>query len=157
MHIRAAALGDTVQVCDLVRASIQQLCSLDHKDDPAILDAWLANKTPENVALWLSNPDAHLLVAEVAGVILGVGFVTTGGEVVLNYVSPRARSTGVSTALLDAMERIAWRDGNPRVSLDSTVTAHRFYERRGYRDIGASHEMFGLTAFPMNKSRPTQA
>ena len=36
--------------CTVIRQSITHCCALDHGHDPTILMAWLANKTPENLA-----------------------------------------------------------------------------------------------------------
>jgi GNAT superfamily N-acetyltransferase len=135
-----------------VRASITELCFADHKGDPDILARWLANKTPENVALWLSNARNINLVADEDGAILGAGCVTVLGEVLLNYVSPAARLQGVSSALLAGLEAAAREKGNVRCTLESTVTARRFYKARGYLDAGAPGVKHGLTTFPMAKA-----
>ncbi len=153
MIVRPAIGFDAPRICDVMRASIEALCLADHQGNRAILGAWLANKTPENVAAWLDRPDLRLMIVERAQAVLGVGGITLSGEVVLNYVSPDARLQGVSSLLLDAMERQAWQDGNTRVTLDSTVTAHRFYQGRGYEGSGDLGEKFGLTTFPMRKIR----
>jgi GNAT superfamily N-acetyltransferase len=54
------------------------------------------------------------------------------GEVLLNYVHPDARLSGVSKALLAAMERELRSCKVPRCELESTITARRFYERCEY-------------------------
>ena len=82
------------------RESISQLCVADHGNDPAILNAWLANKTPEIVAAWATQTGNSLLLAVEGDAILAVGSVTDAGEITLNYVAPDARFRGVSRALL---------------------------------------------------------
>ena len=151
--MRAARLEDAVKLCAVVRASIEELCSVDHQGRSDILAAWLDNKTPENVASWLSNPEVHVYVVEMDGDIVGAGGSTIGGEIVLNYVSPSARYQGVSSALLAALEDQAWRDDATEIKLDSTATARRFYQSRGYEAKGSSGEKFGLRTFPMRKVR----
>jgi hypothetical protein len=93
MEIRPARIEDAAAACDVPRRSITALCRLDHHDDPAILERWLANKTPAIVAGWIAKPDSHVLVATEAGAILAVGAVTDGGEITLNYVSRVSAST----------------------------------------------------------------
>ena len=44
--------------CTVTRQSITHCCVLDHANDAAILTAWLANKTPENLAAWIAAPGA---------------------------------------------------------------------------------------------------
>jgi GNAT superfamily N-acetyltransferase len=56
-----------------------------------------------------------------------VGCVIDAGEIVLNYVSPGARFRGVSSALLEALERRAMAWGHQKCTLQSTETARRFY------------------------------
>ncbi len=154
MQVRAARLEDAVQLCTVVRASIEHLCQLDHQERSDVLAAWLDNKTPENVASWLLNPEVHVLVAEMDGDIVGAGGSTIHGEIVLNYVSPMARYQGVSSTLLAALEDQAWRDGATEIKLDSTATARKFYQSRGYEAAGSSGEKFGLSTFPMRKVGP---
>ena len=124
----------------------------DHDSDPEILNRWLANKTPENVAAWIDDPSSSLLVAVEHDAILAVGSVRNSGEITLNYVAPRARYCGVSSALLGALEARAAEHGAERVTLHSTETAHRFYESRGYSDDGPPAGKFGTRAsYPMSK------
>ena len=46
MIIRDATPADAVKACDVLRASITELCTADHRQDPDILAHWLASKTP---------------------------------------------------------------------------------------------------------------
>jgi GNAT superfamily N-acetyltransferase len=126
MQIRDAVPQDADTACRVLRRSIVELCVADHHDDPAILAAWLSNKTPEIVASWIGRRDSSLLVAQEDGKILAVGGVTDAGEITLNYVSPDARFRGVSRALLSALEARAVERGNGRTRLLSTEMALRF-------------------------------
>ena len=74
--------------CAVLRRSIQDLCRADHGDDPAVLAAWLGNKTPAQVAGWIAAPEGCLLVAEVGGMVCGVGSIGGDGRIGLNYVAP---------------------------------------------------------------------
>jgi GNAT superfamily N-acetyltransferase len=162
MDIRDALPDDAVAACAVLRRSISELCIADHGNDPAILQRWLNNKTPETVAAWIARPDHSLLVAVEPGAtlasaikasaIVAVGAVTDAGEITLNYVSPDARFRGVSRALLGALEARAILRGNARCTLLSTETAHHFYHARGYRDDGAPAGKFGMTSgYPMSR------
>ncbi|WP_342804311.1 GNAT family N-acetyltransferase [Bradyrhizobium sp. CSA112] len=152
VRIRDAAPEDAVAACRVLRESISRLCVADHGNDPAILHAWLANKTPEMVAAWAIQPGNSLLLAVDGDAILAVGSVTDAGEITLNYVAPDARFRGVSRALLGALEARAVERGNVRCTLTSTETAHRFYRSAGYVDDGASTGKFGASSsYPMSK------
>lgn len=151
MKIRDAGLEDAPAACDVMQRSIAELCSADHHNDPAILGRWLANKTPEIFRSWI-RPDNALLVAVDDGQILAVGCVNGTGEITLNYVSPDARFRGVSSALLEVLERRAMERGHQRCSLTSTETARRFYLARGYAEDGPADGKFGMTSgYPMSK------
>ena len=150
MNIRDATTADASEACAVLRASITELCLTDHRNDPAILASWLANKTPEIVAGWTAEPGNSLLLAVEGDAVLAVGAVRDSGEITLNYVLPSARFRGVSTALLAALEARAAERTNTRCTLRSTETAHRFYLSRGYRDNGAPLGNFGTSSgYPM--------
>jgi GNAT superfamily N-acetyltransferase len=152
VEIREAEPGDAPSACQVLRRSIIELCFADHRDDPAILARWLANKTPEIVASWIARSDSTMLLAVDRGGVLGVGSVTDAGEITLNYVCPDARFRGVSRALIGALEeRARWR-GNGRCHLTSTDTAHAFYLKAGYCDDGPADHKFGASGgYPMSK------
>ena len=150
--IRDATSEDAVAACHVLRESISRLCVADHRNDPAILNAWLANKTPEIVAAWATQKGNSLLLAVEGDAVLAVGSVTDAGEITLNYVAPAARFRGVSRALLGALEARAIERGNKRCKLTSTETAHRFYQSAGYIDDGVPTGKFGTSSgYPMSK------
>src|SRR5260370_41084894 len=120
MHIRTARLDDASAACGVLRRSIVELCALDHGNDGIILERWLANKTPQNVAAWIANPDGRMFVADAADTILRVGTVTTTGEIQLNYVAPEARFCGATHGLAAQLERTTRQLGNGRCLLPST-------------------------------------
>jgi GNAT superfamily N-acetyltransferase len=152
MLIRDATPDDAAAACEVLRASISDLCVADHGNDPAILRRWLSNKTPENVAAWTEDASHSLLVAIEGKSIVAVGSVRDSGGITMNYVAPSARFHGVSTALLAALETRAAQRGNARCTLLSTETAHRFYLSRGYRDDGPPVGKFGSRGgYPMSK------
>ena len=152
MIVRDATPPDAVAACEVLRASISELCVADHGNDPEIVARWLANKTPENLASRIADPAASLLVAVEGEVILAVGGVKNDGEITLNYVSPAARFRGASSVLLKALEERARQHGNRDCRLLSTETAHRFYCDRGYVGTGAPQGKFGTaSSYPMSK------
>src|SRR5206468_1478119 len=93
MEIRDAVPADAPAACEVIRRSITELCVADHHNEPAILERWLTNKTPEIVASWITQPGSSVLVAVEGGVMLAVGSVTDQGEITLNYVSQIGRAS----------------------------------------------------------------
>ena len=152
MIIRDATPADAHEACAVLRDSIVQLCIADHRNDPDILRRWLANKTPENVASWADGRGRCLLVAIKDDAIVAVGGVRADGAITLNYVAPRARFRGVSSAMLATLEQRAVAQRATFCTLLSTETAHRFYLARGYIDEGPPTGKFGAAAsYPMRK------
>jgi len=156
MRVRDAVPDDAPAACLVMRRSIAELCAADHGDDPATLDRWLSNKTPQIFRSWIEAGNT-LLVAVENETILGMGCATDAGEITLNYVSPDARFRGVSRALLAALEERARCRGHARCTLASTETARRFYLDRGYSEDGPADRKFGTTSgYPMSKQLVTQ-
>jgi GNAT superfamily N-acetyltransferase len=153
LSIRDARPEDAVAACEVMRRSIGELCAADHNDDPEILAQWLSNKTPENVCTWIARQDATMLVIVKSDAIVAVGMVTDAGEVLLNYVSPDVRFTGVSRAMLKTLEARARTRGAILCRLESTETARRFYHSNGYIEMGAPTRKFGArSGYRMTKS-----
>jgi GNAT superfamily N-acetyltransferase len=151
VEIRRARPADAASACDVMRRSIAELCLADHANDPTLLDAWLANKTPEIVARWIARRDNHFFVACEGDAICAVGAMTSAGEITLNYVAPEARFKGVSRALLRTLEDTARALGQARCTLTSTKTARRFYRSAGYVESGPPVRSFGGESYPMAK------
>jgi GNAT superfamily N-acetyltransferase len=154
LEIRAAHLGDAEEICVIARRSITELCVADHDNDARVLDAWLGNKTITNVQSWISSNPSGVFVAVTDRVVCGVAVILPSGEVVLNYVSPDARFKGASKALMTRLEKRGGELGLDRITLVSTVTAHRFYRRLGYADFGEPVLFAGKPAFKMEKLLP---
>jgi len=146
--VRNARLADVPAMSAVLIASITELCTSDHHNDPTVLAGWLANKTPEGVAKWFDNPEATIVVAERDGEVAAVGGFNTSREIILNYVAPAHRFAGISTALLEGMELGL---GPGEATLQSTETARRFYKRHGWAESGEGANFAGMSAFPMRK------
>jgi hypothetical protein len=152
MQVRPAKIEDAVEACELLRRSITELCQADHQDDSRNLEAWLSNKTADNVRSWIANPNTYTVIATEGATIIGVGAVTSSGKIILNYVSPAARFRGVSKAILRELEAKALELGNARCAVTSTGTARRFYLSAGYMQQGSPTISFGrITGYPMVK------
>ena len=149
--VRRAVESDIPAMSEVLTRSITELCALDHKNDPAAIAAWTANKTPEGVRRILDNPDVQLFVAEHDGVVAGVGCVQAGNEIGLNYVHPGHRFQGVSSALLAAMEAAMREAGVTKAKLKATQTAHEFYRANGWLDAGDLYTGRWIDAWPMVK------
>jgi GNAT superfamily N-acetyltransferase len=142
-----ARVADAEEIAEVLRRSIRELCGADHCNDPHELELWLANKTADMVSSWIEGPN-HIVCAvqDEAGTsrILGVGMTSETGEIQLNYVHPDARYSGVSKAVMRALEAYLRGLGQPRAYLTSTRTAEEFYRSIGYVDYGEPRNHRGM-------------
>jgi len=151
--VRPAESRDAGAAVDVVRRSITELCTADHRGDPETLARWLANKTVQHFLTWLENEDNHCVVAETGSRLVGVGLLRRDGEVLLFFLSPDVQRRGIGTAIHAALEGKARAWGLSKLTLDGTFAARPFYERLGYRSTGAARPRFGvLQSYPYEKT-----
>jgi len=150
--IRAALPQDATQCSEVFCASIRTLCSEDHGDDEALIESWIANKTPESILGWIEKGEPQLFVAEIQHEIVAVGGITLPNEVSLNYVSPEHTGRGVSRALLEALENELKQSGAVIGTLTSTKTARQFYEACGWHVAGEIQPCMSVEGYPMEKT-----
>jgi GNAT superfamily N-acetyltransferase len=151
IHVRAGSPNDAQAVSGLLRRSIIELCQADHEGLPERIAAWLENKTPENITLWINSPRLNVIVAEDDGQIVAVGAASKDGEVFLNYVHPARRFLGVSRAILSNLETWLSEQGQRVVNLTSTKTALPFYLAAGYGESAPVDIWMGMPGYPLSK------
>ena len=144
LEIRIATSADAVDACTVLRRSIVECCALDHRHDPAILEAWLGNKTPQMVACWFASPTNHALVAVDAGVVVGVALLTRAGKLALCYLLPEAQGQGGGKALVEQLEAQAREWGIKALHLHSTATSQDFFVKQGYVEAGNVRSPYGV-------------
>jgi len=142
--IRPAVPQDADAACAVLRRSISECCVLDHGGDPAILAAWLGNKTPAVVASWFGSPTNVSLVAVRDDTVVGVALLTAAGKLALCYLEPEALGQGAGKALLATMEARAVALGMKTLFLHSTATAEGFFASHGYRRDGNVRAPYGI-------------
>ena len=143
---------EAAQAAEMWRQSIERLCLRDHRNDRAIVAAWTANKTTEGLAAAFAEPGLSWRIARTPqdGVV-GIGLLGPDETVRAVYVHPDHVGRGVGSLLLRALEEIARAAGRRLLRLESTATAHDFYRRHGFRDVGPAVEWNGMRAQPMEK------
>lgn len=142
---RPAVPADADAVCTVLRLAILETCADDHRHDQAILDAWLGNKHPAQVAAWLAAPANHMVVAEMAPAgVVGVALINQAGKLALCHVLPQAQRQGVGLALLEAAESQARQWGVSTVRIHGTSNSRDFYARYGYQNAGKDKTCYGI-------------
>lgn len=149
MDIRPATVEDIPAIQEVARrswgADYPAIVSRDTADEGA--REWY---TEERIRTEINSPDAHVLVAEVEGDI--VGFVhgvwsDDEGHVMRVYVDPDERGAGIGTALLDAVVGALFEQGADSIRgmvLAENELGNEFYRSRGFeRDPGSYRTQIG--------------
>lgn len=148
---RPATIDDAIDAIAVVRDAIAS-CTADHRNDPATLERWLANKQPENFVQWIASPENFCVVEEVRGKVRGVGVLRRDGELLLFYVAPDHQRLGMGRRIHAELEARAIHAGLSRLHLESTLAARAFYESLGYAPVGPARPLFGvLSVYPYAK------
>lgn len=144
--IRPAVATDAEAVCGVLRLAILESCADDHRHEQAILDAWLGNKHPAQVAAWMAVPANRMLVAvsEDNAALVGVALINQAGKLALCHVLPSAQRQGVGQALLEAAEAQARQWGVRKVHIHGTSNSRGFYARFGYLNAGKDKTCYGV-------------
>jgi GNAT superfamily N-acetyltransferase len=152
LSTRPATLEDAEAAVAVVRDSIRLLCVADHQNDAATLEQWLGNKTVAQFVRWLADEERFMVVAELHGVVCGVGAIQRDGGVRLCYVKPGTQGHGVGLELMNALEVQARGWGCSELTVQSSLRARSFYERCGFTPSGEPKCGFGLSlCYPYHK------
>ncbi|MFM6929298.1 MAG: GNAT family N-acetyltransferase [Bdellovibrio sp.] len=138
--IRRALPDDALGIHEAHMRSIREVCSKDH--------------TAEEIQGWGNRPyredqrvnaiqKQHVWVVENVGKIAGYGHLFLSnkddlmrGYVVALYLAPEANGRGLGAELIRSMIAEAQSKKAIEISLESTLTAHGFYNKMGFRDSG---------------------
>jgi N-acetylglutamate synthase-like GNAT family acetyltransferase len=82
----------------------------------------------------LKKKDVNDIVAEVDGVIYGIG-ASINNRVWLLYVHPKWTGLGIGEKLLKRLERDIFKKGIKSITLESSLNAYKFYLRCGYTKV----------------------
>jgi hypothetical protein len=149
--VRPAEAAEAGEIARILQASIRELCGADHDGEPAVVEAWTRNKTPEAISRWIADPRNVVLVGGDDSGAIGVVGAFRGDTVLLNYVAPAFRFRNLTNVMLLEMEQMMAEAGVTEGKLASTRTAHRFYRDRGWQDSGPLEMAYGIPGQPMTK------
>ncbi|WP_394777975.1 GNAT family N-acetyltransferase [Undibacterium sp.] len=151
IEIRSATPADAAAACEALRRSISECCQEDHKNDEAILAAWLGNKNSGMVATWFSSAANYALLATYGDEVVGVALLTRAGKIALCYVTPETLYKGAGKELLRGLEQQASEWNLPWVKVLSTASARDFYVRNGFIACGDAPSAFGTAGHKLIK------
>ena len=136
LQIRSLRRADASAFLEVHRASIHGLAAGDYSSD--VIMAWAPLPvTAEAVSALLRDWNHEFrIIAEDDGRAVGVGALSVEkAELTACYVSPADCSRGVGTAITNRLEETARSAGIEFLELNSSITAQRFYQRRGYEIV----------------------
>ncbi len=127
--LRPMLAQDAPLLAEIFRDSIAELTGDDY--DEAQQEAWIA--TADDKEAFAQKLASELtLIAMISG--SPVAFISLKGqsEIDMLYVHPGVARTGVATALLDAIEKLARSRGATHLTVDASDTARPFFEKHGF-------------------------
>jgi N-acetylglutamate synthase-like GNAT family acetyltransferase len=144
--IRKARPEEAAIISSLVLRTVRISNASDYPA-PAI-EQLVVNFAPDKIAQRMAERDTF--VADAAGRI--VGTIALGGDRLRTlFVEPELQGSGLGAHLVAHLEAIARRSGVSELTLSSSLTAHGFYERLGYRTV-RREEHDGVSTYLMVKT-----
>ena len=137
--IRLFEPGDEDAVATIVGRCVREINSRDYP--PEIVTRMCAHFTPARILALASDRQMFVFIADgsVAGTVS-----RDGNKVYTMFVQPGRIGQGIGRALIDHIENLAAADGFTFMETGASLTAHGFYQRRGYADVRMSETEFGL-------------
>lgn len=138
--VRRARPEDALGIHEAHMRSIREVCSKDHA--PAEIQGW-GNRPYREDQRINAIKNQFVWVVDNSGKIEGYGHFSliseegrTRGHVMGLYLAPEANGKGFGLAIARDMIAEAKRQNAFEINLESTLTAHRFYQKLGFLDSG---------------------
>ncbi|WP_026608177.1 GNAT family N-acetyltransferase [Methylocapsa acidiphila] len=149
--------ADLPLLAEIRLASIEELTVEDY--DEAQRAAW-ASAAEDEAALAETLKKGLSLVALMEGSPVGFVVLLDGGLIDQLYVHPAVARSGVASALLDAVEKLARARALPTLLVDASDTARPLFEKLGFtaerrNTISLDGEWFGNTRMKKTLSPQT--
>jgi putative acetyltransferase len=152
LTIRPLGPQDAENFLRLHHAAVHDTASADYAPD--ILDAWSGPVNAERIASYNRNAGEEVRIGAFdGGIMAGLGVLAPQtGELRACYVHPDYGRMGVGRKIVDALETIAAGMGLGSLTLDSSITAEKFYASLGYETVlRTSHKLADGTNMPAIK------
>ncbi|SEK35095.1 Acetyltransferase, GNAT family [Stigmatella aurantiaca] len=138
LSMREADAGDRHGLWRLHTRSVSSLCRGAYSAQE--VSTWVDLLRPE--AYMPVDPPRTVLVAEWEDELVGFGQLDpVRGELEALYVAPETVGHGVGSALLSALEALAWGAQARTLNLDASLNAESFYRARGYVPLHAARRV----------------
>lgn len=137
--IRSARLGDERGIHKAHMRSIREVCAKAHGPDE--IEGWGNRPFSDKWSQLISS--GTLWIVELNDQIQGVGYIKIGSDPTKDaahifglYLTPEVIGKGLGAKLMTMMLEKAKEAGSKVVTLDSSLNAHEFYLRFGFKDTG---------------------
>jgi ribosomal protein S18 acetylase RimI-like enzyme len=157
VYVCAATPNDSGLISRILERSIKVGCALDHRNQPALVQAWASNAREQRVSAWLADSNLHLRLGLLHDKPVGVAMARRDGRILLCYVQPEFFRRGVGRALMAEVEGLLASQQHSLTRLHSTRTAQGFYSRLGYQPCAEEVVINGLPLLAMAKVLPATA
>ena len=155
IQIRTARPGDEAEIHESHMRSIREVCVIDHGEDE--IRGWgyrdLEERWQEEIrngCIWVVEDDK----------IRGFGYLCFFSDVSqihaylhALYLTPEVIGKGLGRKLIEIMINQARDRGAKSIQLESSITAHKFYQSQGFKDRGPKQKIeiagYPVTWFPM--------
>lgn len=131
-RIRDYDAGDASEIVRLFYETVRSVNRADYSDKQ--VEAW-APSVPDPQEWHARMNGRRTLVAEEGGEVVGFAELEGDGHLDMLYVREDTVGRGVGRKLYQAVEREAQRLGLERIFTEASTTAHRFFERQGFRVV----------------------
>ena len=153
--IRKAQKGDEVGMHESHMRSIREVCIHDH--GPEEIKGWGYRPLRPNWQVG-QQPNDHIWVVEYQQKIEGHGFIRIKEKqayILSLYLTPTVLGQGLGKELMNRMLAVAKEAHVTAVILESTLTAHKFYQRFGFVDTQPLQKRmiagYPVSCIPMQK------
>lgn len=128
--IRESRIDDISEIIQVIHESVRS-CILDHQRNESNIQVWLGQTHQSNLLLLLLYNDSWVYLED--NRVVGFILINDQGVILLNYICPEKQQQGIGKALLmNVIERMRMKKVK-KITLDSTQTALRFYQKHGFQ------------------------
>ncbi|MBV9454375.1 MAG: GNAT family N-acetyltransferase [Rubrobacter sp.] len=153
-RIRAYEAKDTPELTRLFYETVRSVNRAEYSEEQ--VEAW-APEVPNAEGWHARMLDRRTLVVEEGGEAVGFAELEGNGHLDMFYLRKDAVGRGVGRLFYQAVEREARGRGLERIFTEASLTARRFFERRGFhalREQTVSRRKVAITNVAMEKRLP---
>lgn len=144
VQIRNATVMDADVIRYLFYDTVTYINSKDYT--PRQIEVWRSGYN--NIYSWKKKiAEQYFLIAEIDKKLAGFASLTSDGYLDFLYVHKDIQGKGIAKNLLNALEIKAQELNLQEITTDSSITAKRFFEAKGFRIIGISAKEIGGVNF----------